>query len=174
MLVKIIKIEYPKITVEKDKVKKTYEVEEQVREDFIGLGVADIDFNSETQKVRFVKMQETYEPNGSKPKTNNKFEDDMVKFEDLLTQAHKKKESFSIKTKMLAVDLEKKYALFKAQVIVEIDPEHCIVFEGHGDATNENVTGDHIKKHFIRMAETRAIVRALRWYTNNACAEEEK
>ncbi len=109
-----------------------------------------------------------------------KFEDDMVTFEDLLTKAHELKESFSIKTKMLKLDVEKKFALFKARVIVgkiskvgEVMVEQR-VFEGHGDATSENVTGEFIKPHFIRMAETRAIVRALRWYTNNGCAEEEK
>ncbi len=111
--------------------------------------------------------------------TKGKWEDEMVTFEDLLTKAHDLKAQFSIKTEMLAIDLEKKYALFKARVIVSngeiIDNERAFnVFEGHGDATNDNVKGEHIKPHFIRMAETRAIVRALRWYTNNGCAEEEK
>ncbi len=109
-----------------------------------------------------------------KAKKSGKWEDDMVTFEDLLTKAHSLKVPFSIKTKMLEIDVEKKFALFKARVIV--NPETIIkrVFEGHGDATSDNVKGDHIKPHFIRMAETRAIVRALRWYTNNGCAEEEK
>ena len=109
------------------------------------------------------------------------WEEDIVNFETLLTAAHEKsKGEFSIKTKMLEVDIEKKYALFKASVIIregkvgEVElPE--VVFEGHGDATAENVTGDFIKPHFIRLAETRSICRALRWYTNNAkCADEEK
>lgn len=108
-------------------------------------------------------------------KSEGKWEDDMVTFEVLLTKAHEKKESFSIQTEMLSVDLEKKYALFKAIVIIRNKEENEIRrFEGHGDATSENVKGDFIKPHFIRMAETRAIVRALRWYTNNGCAEEEK
>jgi len=115
----------------------------------------------------------------NKAKEGDKWEDDIVNFETLLTAAHNKKIPFSIKTEMITVDLEKKYALFKAQVIVSeckikdfTVPSQ--VFEGHGDATADNVTGDFIKPHFIRMAETRAIVRALRWYTNNAVAEEEK
>ena len=107
-------------------------------------------------------------------KDEKKWEDDIVSFETLLTKAHNLKKSFSIKTEMLQLDLEKKFALFKAKVIVEVDSEHDMVFEGHGDSTSENVTGDFIKPHFIRMAETRAICRALRWYTNNGCAEEEK
>ena len=106
----------------------------------------------------------------------------MVTFEDLLTKAHELKEKFSIKTKMLQLDVEKKFALFKAKVIIGENPKAKIgemeieprCFEGHGDATEENVKGEHIKPHFIRMAETRAICRALRWYTNNGCAEEEK
>ena len=114
--------------------------------------------------------------------SNSNWQDDIVNFETLLTAAHKKKETFSIKTEMLAIDLKEKYALFKAQVIVggcvkakigdlEIEP---IVFEAHGDATDKNIKGELIKPHFIRMAETRAICRALRWYTNNGCVEEEK
>ncbi len=112
-------------------------------------------------------------------KSSGKWEDDMVTFEDLLTKAHGLKVPFSIKTKMLEFDLEKKFALFKARIIIgsteigKVKTEE-VVFEGHGDATADNVTGEFIKPHFIRMAETRAIVRALRWYTNNGCAEEEK
>ncbi len=110
---------------------------------------------------------------------SSKWEDEIVSFETLLTKAHGLKNHFSIKTKMLELDVEKKFALFKARVIVSngeiIDNERAFnVFEGHGDATDSNVKGENIKPHFIRMAETRAIVRALRWYTNNGCAEEEK
>ena len=116
----------------------------------------------------------------SQSQDGGKFEDEMVTFETLLSAAHNKKQPFSITTEMLAVDLEKKYALFKARVVIYGAPKEEeegieIVFEGHGDATADNVKGEFIKPHFIRMAETRAIVRALRWYTNNAtCAEEEK
>ena len=42
------------------------------------------------------------------------------------------------------------------------------VFQAHGDATSDNIKGEMIKPHFIRMAETRAIGRAFRWATNNA------
>ncbi|GAH86573.1 unnamed protein product, partial [marine sediment metagenome] len=66
-----------------------------------------------------------------------------------------------IQTEKIEIDLENKYALFRAIVTGKNG-----TFEAHGDATSENV-GDFIKPHFIRMAETRAIARALRWYTNN-------
>ena len=94
--------------------------------------------------------------------------DDIIDFGTLLKAAHEKGLT-SIKTQLLSIDLEKKYALFKAVAESKIG-----TFEAHGDATSENVTGSYIKPHWIRMAETRAICRALRWLTNNACAEEEK
>lgn len=128
-------------------------------------------------------------------KEGGKWEDDIIDFKTLLNAAHDKGAPFSIKTEKIELDLEKKYALFKATVEVYATAEqyikYCIgeiseeskhhkrmklvEFTGHGDATEENVTGEFIKPHFIRMAETRAICRALRWYTNNAtCSEEEK
>ncbi len=126
-----------------------------------------------TQKAQMNK------PEKKSTTENSKWQDDIVNFETLLTAAHNLKKDFSIETEMLAIDLEKKYALFKASVIIEpakIDEKLVAkqVFEAHGDATAENVENKLIQKHFIRMAETRAICRALRWYTNNGCAEEEK
>lgn len=131
----------------------------------IKVGQATVGFDDDGQVV-FLKSQE------DKPQPTNqnthKFEDDMVSFEELLTDAYKKKEDFSIKTEMLQLDPEKRFALFKARITAGDK-----TFEGHGDATEENVKG-MISQHYIRMAETRAIVRALRWYTNNAkCAKEE-
>lgn len=133
----------------------------------------DIEFEIDNGKIDQAKITVIKEGKGS-------WEDDIVDFETLLTAAHEKKVPFSIKTECINVDLEKKYALFKASVIVsgtkvgELESGET-TFDGHGDSTAENVTGEFIKPHFIRMAETRAIVRALRWYTNNAkCAEEEK
>lgn len=131
-----------------------------------------IEFVLEKGKVGDITLIEKAKP---KEKQNKEgWEDDIVNFETLLDDAHDKfKDKFSISTQMISVDWEKKNALFKATVMIEGSIKQ--VFEGHGDATNENVTGSFIKPHFIRMAETRAIVRALRWATNNAvCAEEEK
>ncbi len=108
---------------------------------------------------------------------------EMTTFEDLLTVAHEIfDQGFEIKTEMISVDYEKSQALFKAWVIipqmeVEIKGGKSIfvarrVFMGHGDA--QGITNDKIKLHFIRMAETRAIVRALRWATNNAAVAVEE
>jgi len=171
----IIKIEDNKIQVIEGNDVKEYELEEWVKPEFVGLGLAEVTIKD--NKVTFVSMKSKEAKPGvpaKKPESKKKWEDEMVTFEDLLTKAHDLKAPFSIKTEMLAVDLEKKYALFKAIVDVTGKEGFKSSFTGHGDATMENVTGEFIKPHFIRMAETRAIVRALRWYTNNGCAEEEK
>ena len=99
---------------------------------------------------------------------------DMIKFGDLLNDAHEKFPKLSITTEKIEVDLKQKYALFKAKVYANKNIDGERVFEAHGDATADNIGTDKVKLHFIRMAETRAIVRALRLLTNNAkCAEEE-
>jgi len=166
MLVKITEVIGENLTVEKDGEKKTYIMEDRVK-GFARAGPADITFNDETKKVSFIHYESTTDPS----KEGKKSFDDMVKLEDLLSDAHRSfKGKFSVRTEMLSIDLENKYALFKA--VVEVDGR---IYEGHGDSTKDNVTGDKIKVHFIRMAETRAVARALRWATNNAtCAEEEK
>jgi len=117
----------------------------------------------------------TPESNAPGDKTG-KWQDDMTNFKELLDDAHKKfKSGFEIRTELLSVDYKEKQAMFKASVIIpqfEINAEDKmmtrtnIVFTGHGDA--EGIASAMIKPHFIRMAETRAIARALRWATNNA------
>lgn len=94
--------------------------------------------------------------------------DDMTRFEDLLNDAHEKG-LLSVSTEVIAIDVEKKYALFKAKVrIVDMETGITKECEAHGDATDSNIKGEMIKPHFIRMAETRAVARALRFATNNA------
>jgi hypothetical protein len=98
------------------------------------------------------------------------FTDDLVSFEDLLNDAHTKFDgNFSVKTEMIQNDWEKQRAIFKATVeVLGIGS-----YDAYGDATQDNC-GEMVKKHYIRMAETRAIARALRWATNNAKAAEEE
>ena len=197
MYVNIAKIEGNKLTVVKDEKVRTYEMQDNVIP-FAKLGVADITFNDETKKVTLVKMQTAEEiKEGFKPTSYNKASrakgkaqsgsstDDMIKLEDLLNQAHDKfKGNFSVTTEMLQIDWEKKTALFKAKVEVpywnksvregkEYLEIAIKVYEGYGDATQDNC-GEMVKKHWIRMAETRAISRALRWATNNAKAAIEE
>lgn len=108
-----------------------------------------------------------------KKKGNTEVSEDLTSFEDLLADAHSKfEQGFSVRTDMIQVDWEKKNALFKATVEV-IDGEGDLIYQAYGDATQENC-GEMVKKHWIRMAETRAIARALRWATNNAKAAEEE
>lgn len=97
----------------------------------------------------------------------------MVKFKDLLSNAHDLG-LHSIKTTMIQIDIDKGYALFKAEVWILRNNTVSGPFEAHGDATDKNIDNMLIKKHFIRMAETRAIARALRLATNNGEVAEEE
>ncbi len=186
MIVTITKIDGKEITFDsEEKPGNILEKEDWVKPEYVKLGEAEIEIRD--GKVSFVAMMEDQEANDQKTKkSEKKWEDDIVSFETLLTAAHKKAEKdtygLNIQTSIIRdtdgkplINLEKKFAVFKA-IVYLTDPTGREIqrFEGHGDATEDNVTGDFIKPHFIRMAETRAIVRALRWYTNNGCAEEEK
>lgn len=107
------------------------------------------------------------------PKESKNWKDDMTNFDELLSDAHEKfKDQFNIKTELVSVDFEKKQAIFSAAVSIEYSKTKIRVFTGHGDA--EGISSDMIKPHFMRMAETRAIARALRWATNNAKVAEEE
>jgi len=182
MKTNIVKIEGNKIEAIVDNDVKEYTLAEWVKPEYVKLGEAEITVKD--GEITFCTMKadvpKELVKDSTGENTQTKWEDEIVNFEQLLTAAHKMKTPFSIKTQLLQIDLEKKYALFKATVrvgqgvIIGNEEDPILVFEGHGDATLDNVKGDHIKPHFIRMAETRAIVRALRWYTNNGCAEEEK
>ena len=110
-------------------------------------------------------------------KSENKsgWQEEITTLEDLLKLAHKKG-LIEIRTELITIDLEKKYALFKAIVIGEVSesPHVSGTFQGHGDVTSENIGSDAVKKHWIRMAESRAICRALRWYVGeHKVAKEE-
>ena len=108
--------------------------------------------------------------------------DDLTTFEELLSDAHDKFDgNFSVETEMISHDATAKNAVFKATVkvkqLAEEDEDGNKDFENHyqayGDADQLNC-GNMVKMHYLRMAETRAIARALRWATNNAkCSTEE-
>jgi hypothetical protein len=125
-----------------------------------------IEFDFEKGKVGSINLISK-----GKQEEKGNWAEDMTNFEDLLDAAHKKG-LISINTEMISVDFELKIAVFKATVIGWIDETNNGSFSGHGDA--EGITNDNIKPHFMRMAETRAIARALRWYTNNAQVAEEE
>ena len=91
---------------------------------------------------------------------------DFVKFEGLLNEFHNNKGE-SIET----IELESSTPdspKFKAVVSGEKG-----TYTGHGDANDDNVN-KMISRHKYRMAETRAIARALRWYNNvGECSVDE-
>lgn len=127
--------------------------------------------NTITKIVKLVKKAEGWH------------EDDMLSLDSLLEDAHKNG-LIGIKTQIISHDPEKKTAVVKAMVFMmkkeepkkTEPPEQPVIkeYHGHGDADQTNISSDTVKKHYLRMAETRAISRALRWATNNAmtCKEE--
>ena len=87
-----------------------------------------------------------------------------VRFEGLLDKFHELKGK-SIETEMIQ---SSGLIIFKATVKGSIG-----TFTGHGDASKENVNR-MISPHIVRMAETRAVARALRLYTNvGMCSVDE-
>jgi len=106
-------------------------------------------------------------------KVEEKGFDDLTTFEELLEDAHTKFGDFTIKTEMVENDWEKQRAIFKATVDIISNDGGSYEYQAYGDATQDNC-GEMVKKHYIRMAETRAIARALRWATNNAKAAKEE
>ncbi len=173
----IIKINGNKITFRATGTTEEIEAElsDWVNPDFAKIGEADVEFKDE--KVSFIGVRKEKSDKPSKPIPNaseSKDSNDMINLDDLLADAHTKGLQ-SITTEIVTIDHEKKYAVFKA--VVTMKSKDGIVlgaeFHGHGDADVVNCTG-LVKDHWIRMAETRAIVRALRWATNNATAAEEE
>lgn len=113
--------------------------------------------------------------NSSKPD-----EDDFVKFPELLNKAHEEYgEKLNIETEIVLdaegnpmIDFENKRAVARAEVTIKHE-EGIQKFSGYGDATMKNTT-ERTKDSFIRMAETRAIVRALRFSTDDARTAQEE
>jgi len=88
---------------------------------------------------------------------------EFVTFEGLLDEFHKN-DGESIHTGLLSMD-----PLIVQATVKGKKGE----FQGIGDASDDNVN-KLIAKHKIRMAETRAIARALRWYNNvGMCSADE-
>ena len=105
--------------------------------------------------------------------------EDMIGQEELLTAAYEKAEkdghylSSTALIDMDHLDFEKHQILVKATLNVSDKKTGNVVItiEDYGDA--ENIKSDEVKKGWIRQAVTRAKVRTLRFYTNNATAKEE-
>ena len=86
-----------------------------------------------------------------------------IPFKVLLDKGHKQYGLAGVNTEILQFPAKENgmMAIFRA-VVVNADGQ---TYSGHGDADPNN-TSEPIMKHLLRMAETRAIARALRWLTN--------
>ena len=94
---------------------------------------------------------------------------DFVKFEGLLDLAHRQGLK-GVETELIQAPMEGNnyMAIIQARVTTERG-----TFSGIGDATPKNVNG-RIAPHIVRMAETRAVARALRLACNiGMCSVEE-
>ena len=89
-----------------------------------------------------------------------------VRFNDLLQKA--RPNITSITTDLVAYDMEKRWAIVQATITTKDGEE----FQAYGDSTQQN-TGKFTSDAFIRMAETRAIARALRWMLAEGTVAEE-
>ncbi len=87
----------------------------------------------------------------------------------LLQRAHEEGLS-SVQTKVVTLPYENPDGVAIVQATVKTSKG---TFEATGDASTNNV-GEGIQVHLVRMAETRAIARALRWATNSASTAEEE
>lgn len=100
-----------------------------------------------------------------------KQDDETRNLAGLLDAAHKKG-ILSIESELIPTNLLTQ-VIFKVTVTVQ-SAKGQRRFTAHGDANREEVQSS-MKEHYIRLAESRALVRALRWTTNDArVADEEK
>jgi len=95
-------------------------------------------------------------------------------FEVLLNKAHELyNNNFSIKSEMLEHNSQDKLAIFKTTIKIITKDGNICYYQATGDAMPSNL-GPMVKNAYIRMAETRSIVRALRLATNIAEASIEE
>lgn len=92
---------------------------------------------------------------------------DYVTHEELVQEATEKHGLQRVQSELVHVDYEARLAVFRATVVVKHG-----TFEAFGDASPENVSRN-IAPHWLRMAETRAVSRALRLATGRGTAAEE-
>jgi len=103
------------------------------------------------------------------PQTQKNWKEGMVRFSDLLERFRKDYKNYSVRTGIIEFSMEKEYAVVKAT----ISNGETILQDAFGDCTKENAQNSNTAKHFIRIAESRAIARAIRFlYGENAVDEE--
>jgi hypothetical protein len=143
------------------------------RGDTVGLALVDGKF------TELVVLSRASSSNKSAPVANSSRQlgDDYETYQDLLVRLKEETAGrYSIETKALEIDSKEKRAIFQAHVkgefgvvtrqklvadkIVGIQEPNARWATGHGDCDQEN--GGVVRSHYIRMAETRAVARALR------------
>ncbi len=100
--------------------------------------------------------------------------DEIERFNELLKRAHDNG-FIGCDTRELMHNVELKVATFEATVYFQEDKDSLVhKYTEHGDASPDNIENDKVKKHYYRLAETRAIGRALRLALGTPELENEK
>lgn len=120
------------------------------------------ELTSEEASILIDELQKLVPQENTKKSSFKDRMEDYIDFETLLKEAHKKfKDRLNITTEFIETGLEKTI-LFKAILTIKGNGKKEQVFTAYGDATDENVN-TMVRPHKIRVAETRAIVRVLRF-----------
>jgi len=114
------------------------------------------------------------------PKSSPKSVVDMPRFDDVLNNFIKKFPTYEKITELVAYDMKEKWAIAKCIIKIPIESKDK-GFEGveyrrieaFGDASLDNIKNTGVAKHFIRMAETRAFGRAMRFIMGESTVAEE-
>lgn len=100
-------------------------------------------------------------------------DDDMIPFAEILEKAHKRFNSLNIDTGVLVNSVTGEPLRdnngWIVRAVINADGK---TYSAHGDASEANV-GPHLTTCLVRMAETRAISRALRWALAEGTVQEE-
>jgi len=120
------------------------------------------ELTSEEASILIDELQKLIPQENTKKSSFKDRMEDYIDFETLLKEAHKKfKDRLNITTEFIETGLEKTI-LFKATITIKGNGKKEQVFTAYGDATDENVN-IMVRPHKIRVAETRAVVRACRF-----------
>ena len=111
------------------------------------------------------------------PKQNNgsskSFVEDSDKFDNVLKEFKTAYPNYSKSVEVLEHDFEKKFAMIR--VTLNIGKKDKVrTISAIGDAFKENIKSSMIQPHYIRLAETRAFARCMRFILARGVVAEEK
>lgn len=179
---KIILIENDTIVFEQNKALKVNEIVKPYLDKYSQGDTVEFKVYGDPKQVMFIKKAGTFSQK-SKPKlpTYDSKEAKLkagfanisgkiyATLEVLLNTMHKTYgNNWRLKTELIEHNRQDKFVIVKARADI-LDDEGRVMgsFSGIGDASKDNVAANMLPS-YIRMGETRAIVRALRWATNVA------